>query len=47
MACSFDDDDDGGGAGLTSVGDSMNLTAAVDSYTQHSGFILPFEVFAF
>lgn len=42
LVCSLDDD-----AGLTSVGDSMYLTATVHCYTQHGCFIIPFDIFAF
>lgn len=42
LVFSLDDD-----AGLTSFADSMDLTAAVHSYTQHGGFISPFDIFAF
>lgn len=31
----------------SSFADSMDLTAAVHSYTQHGGFISPFDIFAF
>lgn len=42
LVCLLDND-----AGLTSGGDSMDLTAAVHSYTQHGCFIIPFDIFAF
>lgn len=42
LMCSLQND-----AGLTSVGDSMYLTAAVHSYTQQGCFIIPFDIFAF
>lgn len=44
--CSPDDDDDDD-RGLTLVGDCVYLTATVHSYTKHSCFIIPFDIFAF
>lgn len=40
--CSPDDN-----RGLTLVGDCVYLTATVHSYTKHSCFIIPFDIFAF
>lgn len=42
MNCTLGDD-----AGLTSVWDSMYLTATVYCYTQQSCFIIAFDIFAF
>lgn len=43
--CPLGDDDDD--AGLTAVGDGVDLTAAVHCYTQHGCLIIPFDVSAF